>query len=54
MDYEKLAAVPIHFAVNDMQVAEDTQLVVGHLCRSGLATTNQRTLSPRLMAEVDL
>ena len=26
-----LAQIPIHFEVNDMQVAEDLQLVVGHL-----------------------
>jgi D-sedoheptulose 7-phosphate isomerase len=26
-----LAQIPIHFAVDDMQVAEDMQLVVGHL-----------------------
>ncbi len=27
-----LAHVPIHFAVDDMQVSEDLQLVVGHMC----------------------
>ena len=27
----KLADVPIHFAVDDMQIAEDMQLVVGHM-----------------------
>jgi D-sedoheptulose 7-phosphate isomerase len=26
-----LADVPIHFVVNDMQVAEDTQMIVGHM-----------------------
>lgn len=26
-----LADVPIHFAVNDMQISEDTQLVIGHM-----------------------
>lgn len=26
-----LASVPIHFPVNDMQIAEDMQLVVGHM-----------------------
>ena len=26
-----LADVPIHFPVNDMQIAEDLQLVVGHM-----------------------
>ena len=32
----KLADVPIHFAIDDMQIAEDTQLVVGHLCMQWL------------------
>lgn len=28
----EVAQVPIHFAVDDMQIAEDLQLVVGHMC----------------------
>lgn len=28
---KELAQIPIHFAIDDMQVAEDMQLVVGHL-----------------------
>jgi D-sedoheptulose 7-phosphate isomerase len=32
----ELANVAIHFAVDDMQIAEDTQLVVGHLCMQWL------------------
>jgi D-sedoheptulose 7-phosphate isomerase len=28
---KKLADVPIHFPVNDMQIAEDLQLIVGHM-----------------------
>ena len=31
-----LADHPIHFPVNDMQIAEDTQLIVGHLCMQWL------------------
>ena len=27
-----LAQYPIHFAVDDMQIAEDLQLIVGHIC----------------------
>ena len=27
-----VAQVPIHFAVDDMQIAEDIQLMVGHMC----------------------
>ena len=32
----ELADIPIHFAIDDMQIAEDTQLVVGHLCMQWL------------------
>jgi D-sedoheptulose 7-phosphate isomerase len=28
---KELADVPIHFSVNDMQIAEDMQLIVGHM-----------------------
>ena len=31
-----LADCPIHFLINDMQIAEDTQLIVGHLCMQWL------------------
>ena len=33
---KQLADVAIHFNVDDMQIAEDTQLVVGHLCMQWL------------------
>ena len=33
-----LADLPIHFQIDDMQIAEDTQLVVGHLCMQWLNT----------------
>ncbi len=26
-----LADVPIHFAIDDMQIAEDAQMIVGHM-----------------------
>lgn len=29
---KEIAQHPIHFAVDDMQIAEDLQLVVGHIC----------------------
>ena len=32
-----LAQVPIHFEVNDMQISEDLQIVVGHMCMQWLA-----------------
>ena len=28
----------IHFAVDDMQIAEDLQLIVGHMCMQWLST----------------
>ena len=31
-----LAQHPIHFAVDDMQIAEDLQLIVGHICMQWL------------------
>ncbi len=31
-----LADVPIHFKIDDMQIAEDTQLIIGHLCMQWL------------------
>ena len=34
----------IHFQVNDMQIAEDTQLVVGHICMQWLTANKPSTL----------
>jgi len=33
---KKIANFPIHFEVNDMQISEDLQLIVGHLCMKWL------------------
>ena len=33
-----LAKCPIHFEIHDMQIAEDMQLIVGHICMQWLAT----------------
>ena len=33
---KKLAKYPIHFEVDDMQIAEDLQLIVGHMCMQWL------------------
>ena len=41
-----LAQVPIHFPIDDMQIAEDTQLVVGHLCMQWLNSNKPSELSP--------
>ena len=40
----KLADVPIHFQIDDMQIAEDTQLIVGHLCMQWLNSHKPDTL----------
>ena len=34
--------VPIHFRVDDMQVAEDVQLIVGHICMQWLTEVKPR------------
>ncbi len=39
---KKLADVDIHFPINDMQIAEDTQLIIGHICMQWL-TKNKPT-----------
>ena len=40
----ELAEVPIHFPINDMQIAEDTQLVVGHLCMQWLSSNKPKRI----------
>ena len=43
---KELADQAIHFPINDMQVAEDTQLIIGHLCMQGLNTHKPKQLKP--------
>ncbi len=51
-----LAQVPLHFPVNDMQIAEDLQLIVGHICMQWLCEVlgedaqHRQTQSGRLSA----
>ena len=35
---KELADQTIHFEIHDMQIAEDTQLIIGHLCMQWLKT----------------
>jgi len=42
---KELAQYPIHFEVDDMQIAEDLQLIVGHICMQWL--NNQDLSSPK-------
>ena len=41
-----LADFPIHFQIDDMQIAEDTQLIVGHLCMQWLQSDKPSTIEP--------
>ena len=43
---KKLASTAIHFDINDMQIAEDTQLVVGHLCMQWLNSHKPEQINP--------
>ena len=36
-----LADIPIHFAINDMQIAEDLQLIIGHMMMQRLYAEGQ-------------
>lgn len=40
---------PIHFPIEDMQIAEDTQLIIGHICMQWLSRNK-----PSNLAELDL
>lgn len=33
---KELAQTPIHFAIDDMQIAEDLQVIIGHMCMQWL------------------
>jgi len=43
---KELADTAIHFEIDDMQIAEDTQLIVGHLCMQWLNRNKPSELSP--------
>lgn len=40
---KQLADVPIHFPVNDMQIAEDLQIIVGHMLMQWLYASRPQT-----------
>jgi len=42
-----LAVHPIHFAIDDMQIAEDLQMIVGHMIMKILSAPDQPHPSPR-------
>jgi len=37
---------PIHFEINDMQIAEDLQLIIGHLCMQWLSNNKPKKFIP--------
>lgn len=41
----EIAQHPIHFAVDDMQIAEDLQLIVGHICMQWLCENSAGSLA---------
>ena len=41
----KLAEYVVHFPINDMQIAEDLQLVVGHMCMQWLANSRSKSVN---------
>lgn len=43
---KKLASSVIHFEISDMQIAEDTQLLVGHLCMQWLNSNKPEQIKP--------
>ena len=43
---KRLANTVIHFEINDMQIAEDTQLIVGHLCMQWLNSHKPDQVQP--------
>ena len=43
---KELAKTTIHFQINDMQIAEDTQLMVGHLCMQWLNSHKPDQIQP--------
>ncbi|MEB3826903.1 SIS domain-containing protein [Phormidium sp. CCY1219] len=43
---KELAQVPLHFPVDDMQIAEDLQLIVGHICMQWLCEETAKEVKP--------
>ena len=41
-----LADVPVHFAIDDMQIAEDTQTIIGHMIVQWLYAQREAFIAP--------
>lgn len=48
-----LAQHPIHFPIDDMQIAEDLQLMIGHICMQWLYANPIHEIAPRMSSEAD-
>jgi D-sedoheptulose 7-phosphate isomerase len=42
---KEIAQLPIHFAIDDMQISEDLQLIVGHMCMQWLCQKGNGAIS---------
>ncbi|MAQ88908.1 MAG: phosphoheptose isomerase [Rhodopirellula sp.] len=51
---KEIADVSIHFSVNDMQIAEDTQIIVGHMCMQWLSMHKPTFQRPKINARTRL
>jgi D-sedoheptulose 7-phosphate isomerase len=47
-----LAQHPIHFEIDDMQIAEDLQLMIGHICMQWLYANPVHSVVPTVSSEV--
>ena len=41
-----LADIPIHFKIDDMQIAEDAQTIIGHICMQWLTKNKIKDTKP--------
>jgi D-sedoheptulose 7-phosphate isomerase len=48
-----LAQHPIHFPIDDMQIAEDLQLTIGHICMQWLHANPIHEIAPQMSSETD-
>lgn len=51
---KKLAEIVIHFKVDDMQIAEDLQMMVGHMITQWMATMQRQQFESKRAAELGL
>lgn len=45
---KEIAHYPLHFDIDDMQIAEDLQLVIGHMCMQWLYANPAKPVSPQV------